>query len=177
MTKNITLLFLTITLFTCFTAVAQEKSIFDIARSGSLTELKEAVKQNSNIINTVNKEGYTPLTLACYNGNTEVAKYLVHNVKDINAKSSYGTPLMAAVVKNNTELTALLLNKKVAINATDPNGTTALHYAVMFNLEEITKLLVNANANTNLKDNRGNSARDYAKIKGNINIINLVNNK
>ncbi|MFY9241408.1 MAG: ankyrin repeat domain-containing protein [Polaribacter sp.] len=156
---------------------SQEKSIFDIARNGSLIELKAAEKKNPEIINKVSKEGYTPLTLSCYSGNNEVAKYLINNVKNINAKSGYGTPLMAAVVKSNTELVMLLIKKKVNINATDPNGTTALHYAVMFDLEEITKLLVAAKASITLKDNRGNSALDYAKIKGNSNIIQLLNNK
>ena len=155
---------------------SQEKSIFDIARNGSLTELKKAVKKDPEIINKVSKEGYTPLTLSCYSGNNDVAKYLIENVKNINAKSGYGTPLMAAVVKNNLKLTALLIKHKAEINATDPNGTSALHYAVMFGLEDITKLLVNAKANTKLKDNRGNSAIDYAKIKGNLNIIKLLNN-
>lgn len=155
---------------------SQENSIFDIARSGSLVELKEAVKKDPEIINKVSKEGYTPLTLSCYSGNTDVAKYLIQNVKNINAKSGYGTPLMAAVVKNNVELTDLLIKNKAEINTVDPNGTSALHYAVMFGLEKITKLLVAAKANATLKDNRGNTAIDYAKIKGNLTIIKLLNN-
>lgn len=159
-----------------FNAFSQEKSIFDIARNGTIIELKAAVKKNPDVINTVSKEGYSPLTLSCYSGNNEVAKYLIHNVKNINTKSGYGTPLMAAVVKNNKDLTALLIDMKADINATDPNGTTALHYAVMFGLEDITKLLVEGKANASLKDNRGNSALDYAKIKGNSNIIQLLNN-
>ena len=115
---------------------SQEKSIFDIARNGTLIELKAAVKKNPDVINSVSKEGYSPLTLSCYSGNNEVAKYLINNVKNINAKSGYGTPLMAAVVKNNKELTSLLIKMKADINAIDPNGTSALHYAVMFGLED-----------------------------------------
>lgn len=171
------LLFLFIFSICTLNGFSQEKSIFDIARNGSLLELKAAVKNNPDIINKVSKEGYTPLTLSCYSGNNEVAKYLINNVKSLNVKSGYGTPLMAAVVKNNTELATLLIKKKANINATDPNGTSALHYAVMFDLEDITKLLVLANANTTLKDNRGNSAMDYAKIKGNSKIIEILNNK
>lgn len=171
------ILFLFFFAITSLYSFSQEKSIFDIARSGSLQELKAAEKKNPDIINKVSKEGYSPLTLSCYSGNNEVAKYLINNVKNINSKSGYGTPLMAAVVKSNTELAVLLIKKKVEINASDPNGTTALHYAVMFDLEEITKLLVDAKASITLKDNRGNSALDYAKIKGNSNIIQLLNNK
>lgn len=165
---------ITLLLFISSNCLSQEKSIFDIARSGSIEELKVLVQNKPDIINSSSKEGYTPLTLACYSGNNEVAKYLINNVKNINSKSSYGTPLMAAVVKNNLELTKLLLQKKVDVNATDPNGTSALHYAVMFGLEDLTKLLVQEKAKTTLEDNRGNTALDYANIKGNTNIIKLL---
>jgi uncharacterized protein len=83
---------------------AQESSVFDIARSGSLLEIKELVKQDSNIINVISEKGYSALTLACYYSNNEVASYLIKHVKDINSKSSYGTPLMAATVKKNIYL-------------------------------------------------------------------------
>ena len=83
---------------------AQESSVFDIARSGSLLEIKELVKHDSNIINVISEKGYSALTLACYYSNNEVASYLIKHVKDINSKSSYGTPLMAATVKKNIYL-------------------------------------------------------------------------
>jgi ankyrin repeat protein len=162
-------LFLTIT-----NVFSQKKIIFDIARNGSLIELKTAVKGNHDIINKVSNEGYTPLTLACYYGNLEVAKYLIKNVKDVNSKSGYGTPLMAATVKKNIELTKLLLENKANPNITDQNGSTALHFAVIFNYIDIVKLLVAAKAKTNLKDNRGKTALDYAQVTQNKTIIQIL---
>lgn len=156
--------------------LAQEKSIFDIARSGSLVELKAAYQKDSNCINILSQEGYSPITLACYYSNNEVAKFLIDTVKDINTKSSYGTPLMAAVVKNNAEIAALLIQKGADVNAKDPNNTTALHYAVLFGLVDITELLVKNKADKTIKDNRGNTAIDYANIKGNTTILQLLNN-
>jgi ankyrin repeat protein len=153
---------------------AQKVSIFDIAREGTLEQLKSAVKKDANIINKISKDGYAPLTLACYHGNNEVAKYLIANVKDVNSKSGYGTPLMAATVKKNTELVKLLLKYKANPNAVDQNGSTALHFSVIFSYEEIIKLLVASNAKSSLKDNRGNTALDYAKITGNEKIILLL---
>ncbi len=153
---------------------SQELPIFDIARNGTLEELKSAIKENPNSINTENDTGYTPLALACYYGNNEVAKYLIDRVQNIDATSNYGTPLMAATIKNNKELVTLLLKKDVNVNISDPNGTTALHYAVIFNFEEIAVLLIKAQADTTLKDNRGNSALDYAKLSGRQKIIQLL---
>lgn len=156
------------------TIKAQEVSIFDIARKGTLEQLKSAVKKDANIINTTSKEGYSPLTLACYYSNNEVAKFLINNVKDINSKSGYGTPLMAATVKKNALLVKLLLDKKANPNVADQNGSTALHFSVIFSYEEIIELLMEAKADINLKDNRGNSALDYANITGNKKITQLL---
>lgn len=165
-----------ILVFLCYlsTLKAQESSIFDIARSGSLNELKSLIKKDLNIINKISKEGYSALTLACYYSNNEIANYLIKHVKDINSKSSYGTPLMAATIKKNSYLTKLLLENNADPNLSDRNNSTALHYSVIFNQEKIIELLMKYKANPNIKDNRGNTAQDYAKIIGNNKIIQLL---
>ena len=156
------------------TLKSQETSIFDIARKGTLAQLKSAIKKDANIINKISKEGYSSLTLACYSGNNEVAKYLIDHVDDVNSKSSYGTPLMAATVKKNIELVKLLLQKKANPNAVDQNGSSALHFSVIFSFEEIIKLLISSKADPSIKDNRGNSALDYAEITNNKKITELL---
>ena len=165
-----------ILVFLCYlsTLKAQESSIFDIARSGSLNELKSLIKKDLNIINKISKEGYSALTLACYYSNNEIANYLIKHVKDINSKSSYGTPLMAATIKKNSYLTKLLLENNADPNLSDRNNSTALHYSVIFNQEKIIELLMKYKANPDIKDNRGNTAQDYAKIIGNNKIIQLL---
>lgn len=175
--KKVFYFFTLITLVFSSISNAQTKtiSVFDIARNGTLEQLKEIYKFDANAIDSVSKEGYSPLTLACYYNNNEVAKYLVEHVKDIDSKSGYGTPLMAATVKQNTALVKLLLEKNANPNKTDVNGSTALHFSVIFNYEDIVKLLVNAKANTTLKDNRGKSPLDYATITGNEKITQLLN--
>jgi hypothetical protein len=84
---------------------------------------------------------------------------------------------MAATVKKNTELVKLLLKKKANPNAVDQNGSTALHFSVIFSYDEIIELLMLAKADASLKDNRGNSALDYARITDNKKIIQLLNPK
>ena len=153
---------------------AQESSIFDVARNGTLMEVKALTKNNPDIINKLSKEGYSVLTLACYYSNNDVASYLIEHVKDINSKSGYGTPLMAATVKKNSKLVKLLLENNANPNLTDQNNSTALHFSVIFNQQEIIELLMKYKANPNIKDNRGNTALDYAKITNNSNIIQLL---
>tara|TARA_Y100000034_G_scaffold125539_1_gene175276 strand:+ start:102760 stop:103290 length:531 start_codon:yes stop_codon:yes gene_type:complete len=156
---------------------AQGNDMYDIVRSGSVDMLKELVKADPEFINRKNKDGYTPLILACYSGNAEVANYLINHSKDINSGSKYGTPLMAASVKGYDKIVDLLIDKGADVNATDPNGTTALHYAIIFGFDDVAKLLTKAKANPKLKDNRGKTALDYAKMLGKTEIVKLLSNK
>lgn len=153
------------------------KDIFEIARSGSLDDFKGLVKGDMKLLDQKSNTGYTPLILACYNGNEKVAMYIADNTEDINLNNGYGTALMAATFKGNTTLVKYLLKKKANTNITDANGTTALHYAVTFNLENIAELLVKSGAKYNLKDNRGNSAKDYALLKKNERLLTLFKYK
>lgn len=148
--------------------------VFDIARKGTVEQAKAILKTNPNAFNVVNNDSYSPLILACYRGNNEVAKLLIENGSDINVKSSMGTPLMAAVVKGNNEIAKLLIDKKADINGADPNGTTALIYAVQFQNKEILTLLVQSKADKTHKDNDGKTAFEHAVFAGNEEIINLL---
>ena len=172
-----TLILLIVILNSTISSSQEALNVFDIARKGTLEQAKSILKVNPNAFKTVNSDGFSPLTLACYKGNNEVAKFLVENGCDINQKSSMGTPLMAAVVKGNVEIVMLLLNKKVEVNVADSNGTTALLYATIFKNKEIVSLLIKANANPDLKDNRGNSSIDYAILANDDKLIEILKNK
>ncbi|MEM5564430.1 ankyrin repeat domain-containing protein [Psychroserpens sp. AS72] len=163
-------------LLVTFISFAQ-KDIFDVARTGTIEEVKALMKINSDTINTANKEGYVPLTLACYKGNTEVALFLASEVNDIDGNSDYGTPLMAAVYKNRPVIIERLLELNANPNIADVNGTTPLHYAIIFRNEKIIKLLMDAKADVDFKDKRGNSAKEYAAMTNNKSIIDLINKK
>lgn len=168
---------LLITLFFSLCSIAQstdEKNIFDIARTGSVSEATVLFNQNPKVVNEINAAGYSPLILACYRGNAEVATFLVNNGADINYSNEMGTPLLAAVVKNNVAIAKLLIEKNANIEAKDANGTTALIYAAMFKNHEISTLLIQSKANCETKDNRGNSALDYAILADDDQLIQIL---
>ena len=151
-----------------------QQDIFDIARKGTVEEVKTAMKQNPDVIYSVNAEGYSPLILACYRGNVAVANFLIKNVKDVNGSSPMGTPLMAAVVKGNEEIVLALLENNANPNLTDANGTTSLIYAVQFKNADIIKLLLNYKADKSKIDNKGKTAFEYAVFSNDEEIINLL---
>ena len=178
MKKNYFFLLFIVTLLLPLESVsAQGNDLFDIFRNGSVDMVQEVVKDDPDFINRKNKDGYSPLILACYSGNVEVVRYLVEHTKDLNDGSKYGTPLMASSVKGYEKIVALLIEKGADVNATDPNGTTALHYAIIFNFDNVAMLLVKANANPNLKDNRGKTAIEYAKMLGKNKLLTLLTKK
>jgi ankyrin repeat protein len=157
-----------------FQGAFSQQDIFDIARKGTVEELKTAMKQNPDIINSVNTEGYSPLILASYKGNVAVAHILIKNVKDINGSSPMGTPLMAAVVKGNKEIVQALLENNADPNLTDAHGTTALIYAVQFKNAAILKSLLDHKADKSKIDDKGKTAFEYAVFSNNEEIINLL---
>lgn len=160
------------------TIYSQENlDVFDIARKGTLNQAQQIIKKNPSAFNIVNNEGYSPLILASYHGNVEIAKFLIENKSDINGSSKMGTPLMAAVVKKNIQIVKLLLDAKADVNIADTNGTTALMYATMFKSYDIAKLLIAAKANPDFKDNRGNSAFDYAILANDDKLIETLKTK
>lgn len=153
---------------------AQTNSVFDIARKGTLSEIKVLFNTNPDLVNSYNENKHSPLILACYRGNIEVAKFLVKNVKDINYCSDMGTALMAATYKNQTELVKALLENNANPNIADLNGTTALLLAVQFKNLGLVKILLDYKADKTIKDKKGKTAFEYAVFSGNEEMINQL---
>lgn len=159
----------------CINSNAQETiDVFEIARKGTTEQVKIALSSNPNAFNTVNADGYSPLILACYKGNNEVAKLLIGIGTDLNGNSKMGTPLMASIVKGNNEIAKLLIESKADVNIFDENGTTALIYAVMFKNKMIIKLLLENKVDKTHKDKSNKTAFEYAVFSKDEEIINLL---
>ncbi|MBE4947238.1 ankyrin repeat domain-containing protein [Chryseobacterium culicis] len=157
---------------------AQEKvkSIFDIARNGTVAEVQQLMKQNPDIINQTNENGFSPLILACYRGNKDVADFLIDNVKDINYKSREGTALAGLSIKYNKELVEHLLKKKADPNIADETGYTPLFWAVKSGNKELVEQLLQYKADKTKKDAMGMTPFEYALQTNNKEIINLLKN-
>ena len=150
---------------------AQEKTVFDIARKGTLSEIQDIHKRNHEIINAINDNKATPLILACYRNNEAVALYLIDKVSNINYNSGMGTALMAAIMSGNKVIIEKLIAKKADLNQIDKQGKTALIYAAFNNNVEIVQMLIKAGANTKLADTENRTALDYAKFNKNTQLI------
>ncbi len=172
--KNKLILFLFLMAFVFIGA--QKKNVFDIARSGTLQEMSELVKQNPGVADVNDQMGFSPLILACYRGNIEVAEFLIDQVKDLNYESREGTALAALSINYNKQLVEKLLKKGANPNTADSQGNTPLLWAIKRSNVELLSILLNYKADKNVKDLIGISAFEYAIKSNNSEIINLLKN-
>jgi uncharacterized protein len=162
-----------ILLFLNFAAFSQ-KNVFDIARTGTLDEIKILFEENPKLVNEVNENGYSALILATYRSNNDVAKYLIEVIDDIDYTCSLGSALMAATYKSNTEIVESLLMKGANPDKLDENGQTALMLAAQFGNKDIVSLLIEYKADKTILNKEGKSAFEFAVFSGNNEIIELL---
>lgn len=168
--KNLILIFVSII---CL-PIAAQKDVFDIARNGTLEDIKKINIASPGVINSKNADGYTPLILACYKGNVDVVKFLVKNSNTINIPSGMGTAMMAATYKGQAKIVKLLLENKANPNLTDQNGQNALMMAIIVKNKEIIELLLKSKIDLNARDNNKKQAIDYALMTNDQTIIKLI---
>lgn len=167
-------LFALLLILSAWIAAAQAPTVFELARKGNLEAMRELVASDPKSVNATDQHGFSPLILATYRANNEVAKFLIEKGSDINYNSEMGNALMAAIVRGNNEMALYLIDKGTQLNATDAGQTTALMFAVQFKNPEIIKALLGKHADKTLTDSKGKTAFEYAAISADQQIINLL---
>lgn len=134
--------------------------------------------------NTPDDSGDTMLHKACFYGNFEITKLLIHNHAKVDARNVYGkTPLMEAVHGRNIKLIRFLLDNGADVNAVQimtgrdaadqRAGMTPLMYAAQGSLE-IARLLLDRGADVNAKTNQGMTSLMFAVTHDHSDIVNLL---
>lgn len=89
-------------------ALAADSVLNDLIWSGKNDQAIQAM-QNDPALITAKADGYTPLHLASMVGNTEIAKFLLDNGADVNARDAEGySPLVRAKANGNDEIAKML---------------------------------------------------------------------
>jgi uncharacterized protein len=88
--------------------------------------------------------------------------------------ASAQSSLIAAIRANDVPTIRTLLDKKVDVNAVQPDGTTALHWAVDRDAQEIVRLLIRAGANVKATNRYGASPLWLASLNGNATLIGML---
>lgn len=158
----------------CIGQTIDYKDIFNVARNGTIGDIKILMQKNKDTINVLDANGFTPLILACYRGNDSVAEYLIKKVNNINYISPSGTALAAVVVKGNYQLAQKLLICNANPNLSDEQGIVPLMYAVQFKNIKLIHLLLEYKADKTVSDKVGKTLFEYAVFTKDQEIINLL---
>lgn len=127
------------------------------------------------MINFKNKEGLTPLHLACQQGQVAVVKMLMdHGAQVDPATHEQKTPLHYACENNNKTIARILLSHKANINAKTFEGWTPLHYAVQGNFASLVTELFSFHPNLEVSNGRGKTPYDLALANKNDHLVDLL---
>lgn len=143
--------------------------IHEAAAAGKSENVAALVAENPAAINSYSADGFTPLSLAAFFGEREVAQWLLANGADVNAvaKNATGyTALTGAVARGDTEIVHLLLSHGANAAHRYGAGYSALHEAVAGGKLEIAKLLLEHGADANVRTEDGQTPLSMAESKG-----------
>ena len=145
--------------------VAKLKWDFDLFKNVFLRILERTNQEN---INKVDENGNTALLYAIDNQcENKVKELLKRDDVDVNIKNYFNnsTALLLASNWENipADLFKIILDKSTDINAQDDDGSTALHFAILFKSEIATKaLLAHNDVDVNAKNDHNRTPLHYA---------------
>ena len=115
--------------------------IFAAAALGRLDDLRAALAR-PGAVNDVAYDGWTPLHLAAFFGETESGRLLLDagaNVQAISANSLRNTPLHAATAGGHAESALLLIERGADVKVPDAGKHTPLHIAAESGLTDVVQ--------------------------------------
>jgi uncharacterized protein len=138
--------------------------------SGNIGKIRNSLLKDTSIVSLKDKMQRTLLMEAIIFGKEDIAKLLIENGADVNARETKGwTPLHFAVQSYLPDTVKLLIEKGTDVNATDFFSNTPLHKALSSSAGrgEIINLLLKAGANKNITNKSGISPYQDAKTTTN----------
>lgn len=151
--------------------------IFDGAALGETVLVLRELDRDPALIGAYSSDGWTPLHLAAFFGNLDLALKLIERGAEVDARSTNAmknTPLHAAAAGRKTELVRLLLNEGADPNARQQGGWTALQAAAQNGDRPIVELLLAHGAELNARADNNQNALDLALGKGHQDVAALL---
>ncbi|MDX1900727.1 MAG: ankyrin repeat domain-containing protein [Gammaproteobacteria bacterium] len=138
-----------------------EQQLYDAARYGSVSVVKEYIRQNSYSFSLALDILNEALLCAAAGNYPEVVRILLEAGANIDHRDIDGeTPLMYAVLNGSLGMVQALINHKANIRLTNMKGETALHFAVKEDIHKV-RALIDAGADVNDENDDGQTPLFY----------------
>lgn len=134
--------------------ILEEETKSDKPIADDLTMTLEYIYTLNKEINSQNRNGDTPLSLAVQRNIQRAGEFLLNRDADIFATNNNDYSPLRYVLESSNSSSNWLLNSKV-IQATDGSGNTPIHYAAEWELVSAINLLSEKGADTNARNANG----------------------
>lgn len=158
-------------------SLSPKLDIFNACVAGEIRRVMDEVRATPALLHAQSSDGWTPLHLAAFFGQLELANALLDAGADVNARSSNAmknTPLHAAAAGGQLSLVERLLKRGADPNASQEGGWTALHSAAQAGNREMVEVLLANGAYVNSRAANNQSPLDLALSKGQQNVAALL---
>jgi ankyrin repeat protein len=152
-----------------FKSILNAQSVFDLARSGSAPQMEKYLRKHPDHLNLSSEHGATPLLLATYRGNHEVAEVLLQAGADPNQCFKEGAPIYGVIFKGDAAMLDLLIKKGVDVNQVCQLEELGypIHLAInLLRFEQIKQLLM-AGVRLDVRDAQGRTIQDLLLLHQN----------
>ena len=143
-------------------------SLFEACAAGEIERAERLIASEPSTINSFSADGWTPLHLAAFFGQTKIAELLLAQGADVTARSrnsNGNTPLHAALAGNHKMAAGLLIGWGADVNATDAAGWRPLHLAASNNNLDAIKALIAQGADVLAGNGEGRTPLSLAQEK------------
>lgn len=154
-----------------------ELTLHEACAAGVLDRVKQLTAGRARLIDTHSGDGFTPLALACFFGNPEVAEYLVNQGANLNLAATNPmrvAPIHAAAASRNRRIVEMLVAAGADVNQRQQQGWTALHAAAQNGDEALVAFLLANGADKTARSETNQSPHDMAMLQGHAGVVALL---
>ena len=137
--------------------------VFEAAAIGDVPLLQDLVTRNPGDVNRFSPDGFRPLGLAAFFGQTEAALLLMEKGADphgISRNTQRVAPLHSAASSDAIQVARELIARGADVNARQQSGYIPLHAAVQNGSVEMVRLLLRAGADCSAPNDAGLVPKD-----------------
>src|SRR5258706_2220125 len=155
-------------------------AIFAAAILGRTEEIEHLLAGNRSLVSALSTDGWTPLHLAAFFGQSESARLLLNKGAAVNARSTnamQNMPLHAAAAGRHGDIAKLLLDHGASANARQHGGWTPLHAAAQNGDLEMARALLASGADVGARADNNQTALDLALTKAQQAMVDFLESK